>query len=184
MHHKLRHFYLTVVRSKLLENFNFNNPCKVPKLVKIVLSRSFDSSCQNSKILDSLLNELSVLSGQKAIVTPAKKAISNFKIRQGNPVGIMVTLRGYKMYAFLERLINLILPRVSDFQGLSKSGFSKSGNSYSFGFLDQSMFPEIDFEKIAKLEGLNLTIVTNTRSKEHSLFLLRSLGMPIKFVII
>lgn len=176
---RLKEFYTDNVVPKLINQFGYSSLSAVPKLKKIVINRGFDESCQNTKILDSLLSELSLVTGQSFYLTRSKKAISNFKLKQDVPIGMSVTLRGEKMYSFFDRLVNLALPRIRDFQGVSRSGFDNFGN-YSLGLVDQSLFPEIDFDKIIKFKGVDIVIVTTCLSKDESFFLLKELGMPFK----
>nr|YP_009503374.1 ribosomal protein L5 [Euglena clara]AXA45485.1 ribosomal protein L5 [Euglena clara] len=174
---RLKSFYLKDVVPKLQKEFGYKNVHQVPKIEKIVINRGFDEHCQNTKILEALLNELSIISGQKAVVTNAKKAIAGFKIKEGMPVGMFLTLRGEKMYSFLDRLINLSLPRIRDFQGLNVKSFDNFGN-YNLGLSEQIMFPEIDYDKVVKLQGMDISIVTSTKEVKQSYFLLKELGMP------
>jgi large subunit ribosomal protein L5 len=154
---RLKNFYVKNVIPKLQEEFNYKNVYQIPKIEKIIINRGFDESCQNSKVLEVLLNELTVISGQKPVVSRAKKAIASFKVKENMPVGMFLTLRGSKMYGFLDRLINLSLPRIRDFQGINKKGFDGFGN-YSLGLNEQSMFPEIDFDKLVKIQGMDISI--------------------------
>lgn len=175
---RLKSFYITEVVPSLLEMFSYKNVNQIPHIEKIIINRGFDESCENSKILDVLVNEMNVISGQRVIVAKAKKAIASFKVKENMPVGMFVTLRGDKMYSFLDRLINLSLPRIRDFQGLnSNKGFDGRGN-YTIGLNDQLMFPEIDFDKVLKIQGMDISIVTNCKNDEEARFLLKSLGMP------
>lgn len=176
---RLRKFYNSDVIPKLLNKFSYKSVSVVPKISKIVVNRGFDESCQTSKIVDSLISELSFVTAQRFYITRSKKAISNFKLKQNVPVGMCVTLRGDKMYSFFDRLVNLSLPRIRDFQGVSSSGFDGSGN-YSLGLKDQSMFPEIEFDKIIKFKGLDIVIVTTAKTNTESHFLLKELGMPFR----
>nr|NP_041920.1 ribosomal protein L5 [Euglena gracilis]P21510.1 RecName: Full=Large ribosomal subunit protein uL5c; AltName: Full=50S ribosomal protein L5, chloroplastic [Euglena gracilis]AKL82374.1 ribosomal protein L5 [Euglena gracilis var. bacillaris]CAA50107.1 50S ribosomal protein L5 [Euglena gracilis]CAA77924.1 ribosomal protein L5 [Euglena gracilis] len=176
---RLKSFYLETIIPKLKEEFGYVNSYRVPKLKKIVINRGFDESCQNSKILEVLLNELEIISGQKPIISKAKKAIANFKLKEKMPVGMFLTLRSEKMYSFLDRLINLSLPRIRDFQGINKNCFDGSGN-FSFGLSEQSMFPEINFDKMIKVQGLNITIVTTAETNQEAFFLLKELGIPFR----
>lgn len=176
---RLKSFYLENVIPKLLDEYKYSNLCEVPKVVKIVVNRGFDDSCQNSKILESLSNEFKLLTGQKSSLRRSKNAISSFKIRKGMPIGMTVTLHGDRMYAFLDRLINLVLPRIRDFQGLNTRSFDGHGN-YSFSLSDQTIFPEVDSSKVMKLKGLDINIITSSVNDKESLFLLKTLGMPFK----
>ena len=174
---RLKTFYLKEVVPMLQEKFSYSNFNQIPKIKKIIINRGFDESCQNAKILEILLNELNMISGQRTVVTLAKKAIASFKVKEKMPVGMFITLRGDKMYSFLDRLINLALPRIRDFQGLNSKSFDGKGN-YSIGLNEQLMFPEIDFDKIVKIQGMDITIVTTAHNDEESYLLLKSLGMP------
>jgi large subunit ribosomal protein L5 len=176
---RLKQIYQEVVIPKLYSEFNYTNSQQVPKLVKIVINRGFSESFQNAKILESSLNELTNFAGQRGVVTNAKRAVASFKIREGVPVGMKVTLRGEKMYSFLDRFINLALPRVRDFQGLNKTHFDGSGN-YSIGFSEQFLFPEVDFDKVNQPQGMDITIVTSCHTDQEGLSLLQELGMPFR----
>jgi len=163
----------------LTEQFSFSNVHQVPKVVKIVINRGLGEASQNAKALESSINELTVITGQKPVVTRAKKAIASFKIREGMPVGVMVTLRGEKMYAFLERLIALALPRIRDFRGISPKSFDGRGN-YSLGVREQLMFPEIDYDSIDQIRGMDISIVTSAANDEEGRALLKEMGMPFR----
>ena len=176
---RLKSVYLKEVIPNLTKRFGYKNFYQIPKLKKIILNRGFDESCQTSKVLDTLVNELSLIAGQHVIVNRANKSIANFKLRENMPVGMSVTLRGDRMYSFLDRLVNLSLPRIRDFQGLSINSFDKKGN-YSLGLSEQLMFPEVDFDKVSKLQGMDIVIVTSASSKEEAYFLLKELGIPFK----
>lgn len=176
---RLKSLYIKNVVPKLKEKFLYSNDNEIPKIKKIIINRGFDESCQNTKVLDNLLNELKMICGQMAVVAKSKKAIASFKIKENVPVGMFLTLRGEKMYSFLDRLINLALPRIRDFQGLNSKSFDKQGN-FTLGLTEQIMFPELDFDKITKVEGMDICIVINSKDKEQSLFLLKELGMPFK----
>lgn len=174
---RLKSFYLKDVVPKLQEQFSYINVNEIPKISKIVINRGFDESCQNSKVLDILSSELNSISGQRAVISNAKKAIASFKVKENMPVGMFLTLRGDKMYSFLDRLINLALPRIRDFQGISSKSFDGCGN-YSIGVNEQLMFPEIDFDKVNKIQGMDITIVTTCKSDKEAYILLKELGMP------
>lgn len=176
---RFKNLYLDIVIPELKKEFSYKNVNQLPKIKKIIINRGFDESCQNSKTLENLVNELKIISGQMPVIVKAKKAIANFKVKENMPVGMFVTLRGKKMYGFLDRLINLSLPRIRDFQGLSTKGLTEK-SSYNFGLTEQQMFPEIDFDKITKIEGLDICIVTNARKKEEVKILLKGYGMPFK----
>ncbi|MEL6909860.1 MAG: 50S ribosomal protein L5 [Cyanobacteria bacterium J06629_2] len=171
--------YLEDIVPKLTEQFSFGNVHEVPKVVKIVINRGLGEASQNAKALESSINEIKVITGQKPVVTRAKKAIAGFKIRQGMPVGIMVTLRGEKMYAFLDRLIALALPRIRDFRGISPKSFDGRGN-YSLGVREQLMFPEIDYDSIDQIRGMDISIVTSATNDEEGRALLKEMGMPFR----
>lgn len=174
---RLKSIYQKEVSAKLREAFEYKNVNEIPRVKKIVINRGFDESCQNSKVLEALLNELTSISGQKAILSVAKKAIASFKVKEGMPVGMFLTLRGDKMYSFLDRLINLALPRIRDFQGLSVKNFDGSGN-FNLGLSEQIMFPEVDFDKVVKVQGMDICIVTSAKTDKEAYFLLKELGMP------
>lgn len=176
---RLKSIYFKNVVPNFVTAFGYKNLNEIPKLKKIVVNRGFDESCQNNKILDALVNELSLITGQAVVLNRAKKSIANFKIRENMPVGMSVTLRGDRMYAFLDRIVNLSLPRIRDFQGISVKSFDKSGN-YSFSFTDQLMFPEVDFDKVSKLQGMDIVLVTTANSDKEAYFLLKELGMPFR----
>nr|YP_010502709.1 ribosomal protein L5 [Eutreptiella eupharyngea]UXD06305.1 ribosomal protein L5 [Eutreptiella eupharyngea] len=176
---RLKEIYLKDVVPQLNEQFNYTNPQQVPQLKKVVINRGFGENYQNVKVLESSLDELTNISGQRGIITKSKKAIASFKVREGMPVGMTVTLRGEKMYGFLDRLINLSLPRIRDFQGVSSKSFDGRGN-YSLGFTDQLMFPEVDFDKINQTQGMDITVVTSCKTDEEGRALLKALGMPFK----
>ena len=174
---RLKEKYQKEVTKKLQSEFGIKNPMAVPKIEKVVLNMGLGEAVQNSKIIDSASEELGQIAGQKPVVTKAKKSIANFKLREGVPIGAMVTLRGEKMYEFLDRLINIALPRVRDFRGVPTRSFDGRGN-YTLGVRDHLIFPEIDYSKVDKAKGLNITIVTTAGNDEQARFLLRELGMP------
>lgn len=174
---RLKSYYFKNVVPSLQKTFNYKNVNQIPIIKKVIINRGLDESCQNSKILDILVNELSIIAGQKAIITNSKRAIASFKLKEGMPVGMFLTLRGEKMYAFLDRLINLALPRIRDFQGINSKNFDGKGN-FSLGFSEQLMFPEIDFDKVVKVQGMDITIVTTCRTDKEAYFLLKELGFP------
>lgn len=171
--------YTTEIVPKLKEAFNFKSIMEVPKLEKIVLNMGLGEAIKNSKILDSAVSELALISGQKPVITKAKKSVAAFKLREGMPIGCTVTLRREKMWDFINRLINISLPRVRDFRGISGKAFDGYGN-YTLGVKEQIIFPEIDFDKIDKVKGLNITIVTTAKTDEHGKELLKLLGMPFR----
>jgi len=164
---------------RLMDRFGYKNVMQVPKLTKIVLNMGLGEAIQNIKVLDSAVQELGLLSGQKPIVTRARKSIAAFKLRAGMPIGCKVTLRGVRMYDFFTRLVNIALPRVRDFRGISPKGFDGRGN-YSLGIKEHIIFPEIEYDKIDKIKGLNVTIVTSARTDEGGKTLLELIGMPFR----
>jgi large subunit ribosomal protein L5 len=167
------------VAPALLKELELKNTMAVPKLNKIVVNMGMGEATQNSKILDPAVNELGQITGQKPIVTKAKKSIAAFKVREGQAIGTMVTLRGDRMYEFLDRLVNIVLPRVRDFKGVSTKSFDGRGN-YTLGLHDQLIFPEISYEKVDKLKGMNVTIVTTAANDNQARSLLKHLGMPFR----
>jgi large subunit ribosomal protein L5 len=171
--------YSDEIVPKLKEQFNYTNIHQVPKVVKIIVNRGLGEASQNAKALESSINELAVITGQKPVVTRAKKAIAGFKLRKGMPVGVMVTLRGERMYAFLDRLINLSLPRIRDFRGVSAKSFDGRGN-YSLGVREQLMFPEIEYDSIDQIRGMDISIVTSANTDEEGRALLKEMGMPFR----
>ncbi len=179
MTQRLKKQYVESIVPKLVEQFKYKNIHEVPKIEKIVINRGIGSASQNQKMVDAALNELGLISGQKGIITRSKKAIAGFKIREKMPVGVVVTLRGERMYGFLDRLVNLALPRVRDFQGISKTSFDRNGN-YSLGLEEQLMFPEIEFDKIDRVRGMDISIVTTAKNQSESLYLLKEFGLPFK----
>lgn len=179
MAERLKTLYKKEIAPKLMQDFNFKNPHKVPVISKIVINRGLGEASQNSKILEASLQELSIISGQRGVLTRSKKAIAAFKLRAKTPVGISVTLRGERMYAFLDRLINLALPRIRDFQGINPKSFDGSGN-YSLGLEEQLMFPEIDYDKIDQIRGMDISIITTAKTDNQGFALLKQFGMPFK----
>ena len=163
----------------LMKEFEFKNPMAVPHLHKIVVNMGMGEATQNAKILDPAVNELGQITGQKPVVTKAKKSIAAFKVREGQPIGAMVTLRGDRMYEFFDRLVSIVLPRVRDFKGVSTKSFDGRGN-YTLGLHDQLIFPEIDYAKVDKQKGMNVTIVTTAASDDQARALLRHMGMPFR----
>ena len=174
---RLKELYANEVTGKLQKEFGIKNTMAVPHIEKIVLNMGLGEAVSNSKILDGAVDELSAIAGQRAVVTKAKKSIANFKLREGMPIGARVTLRGQRMYEFLDRLIHIALPRVRDFRGVSTKAFDGRGN-YTLGVRDHLIFPEIDYSKVDKSKGLNVTIVTSAKNDEQARFLLREIGMP------
>ena len=163
----------------LMKELSLSNPMAVPHLHKIVVNMGIGEATQNSKILDPAINELGQITGQKPVTTRAKKSIAAFKVREGMPIGGMVTLRGHRMYEFFDRLVSVVLPRVRDFKGVSTKSFDGRGN-YTLGLHDQLIFPEIDYAKVDKLKGMNVTIVTTAKSDDQARSLLKHLGMPFR----
>jgi large subunit ribosomal protein L5 len=167
------------VAPALMKEFDLKNPMAVPRLHKIVVNMGVGEATQNAKLLDPAVNELGQITGQRAVITRAKKSIAAFKVREGMPIGAMVTLRGDRMYEFLDRLVNVALPRVRDFRGVSTKSFDGRGN-YTLGLREQLVFPEIDYAKVEKLKGMNVTIVTTASNDDQARALLRHLGMPFR----
>ncbi|MGF1467413.1 MAG: 50S ribosomal protein L5 [Sandaracinaceae bacterium] len=171
--------YRDQVAPALMKEFGFTNVMEVPRLQKITLNMGLGEASQNAKLLDSAVDELSVITGQKPVITRAKKSIAGFKLREGAAIGCMVTLRRQRMWEFTDRLISVGLPRVRDFRGVSPKAFDGRGN-YTLGIREQIIFPEINYDKIDKIKGLNVTFVTTARTDEHGRALLRGLGMPFR----
>lgn len=174
---QLKQYYLKEVVSNLTETFKYKNIMQVPKLEKVVLNMGLGEAIHNIKLLDSASEELMILSGQKPVITRAKKSIAAFKLREGMPIGCMVTLRSRRMYDFYYKLVNIALPRVRDFRGLSGNAMDGHGN-YTLGIKEHIIFPEIDYDKIDKIKGINITVVTTAETDEEGKELLRLLGMP------
>lgn len=175
----LREKYTNDVAPKLVEEFNYQNKHEVPKLEKIVLNMGLGEAVRNPKIVETAAQELGLIAGQKAVITRAKKPIANFKLRADLPIGCKVTLRREKMYDFMERLINIALPRVRDFRGISGKAFDGRGN-YSLGITEHIIFPEIDYDKTDAIKGLNITVVTTAKTDEEGKAFLKLMGMPFK----
>ncbi len=176
---KLKEVYRDMVVPALMKRFNYRNRMEVPRLEKIVINMGLGEAIQNIKILDSAVQELSLITGQKPVITKARKSIAQFKLRTGMPIGVMVTLRKERMYEFFNRLVNVALPRVRDFKGLSGKSFDGRGN-YALGIREQLIFPEIHYDKIDKVKGMNIVIVTTAKTDEEGKELLRLLGMPFR----
>ena len=172
-------YYEEQVVPKLKETYNFQNPHQIPKIEKVVLNMGLGEAIQNIKILDSAVEEMTQIAGQKPVITRAKKSIAAFKLRAGMPIGCMVTLRRERMFDFLNKLINVALPRVRDFRGISPKSFDGAGN-YAFGIKEHIIFPEIDYDKIDKIKGLNICIVTSAKNDEEGRSLLELMGMPFR----
>lgn len=179
MAQKLKQVYREKIVPQLMEQFKYANIHQVPKVVKVTLNRGLGEAASNAKALESSLTEIGIISGQKPVVTRAKKAIAGFKIRAGMPVGIMVTLRADKMYAFLDRFINLTLPRIRDFRGVSPKSFDGRGN-YSLGVKEQLIFPEIEYDNVDQVRGMDISIITTAKTDEEGRALLKALGMPFR----
>jgi large subunit ribosomal protein L5 len=176
---RLQVHYLQTVRSKLAQQFGFTNPHQVPRLAKIVLNVGEGEAAKNAKLLDAVVAELGQITGQRPVVTRAKKSIANFGLRQGMAIGAAVTLRGARMWEFLDRFINVSITRVRDFRGLPSRSFDGRG-SYSIGIKEQMIFPEIDYDKVEKIHGMNITFVTTAGRDDVAMALLRELGMPFR----
>ena len=176
---RLRVRYSKEVIPALMKHFNYKNLMAVPKLEKIVINMGLGEAVANAKILDVATDELGRIAGQKPVVTRAKKSIANFKLRQHMPIGAAVTLRGERMFEFLDRLVSVVLPRVRDFRGVSTKSFDGRGN-YTLGLRDQLIFPEIPYEKVDKIRGMNVTVVTTARTDDEARELLKQLGMPFR----
>lgn len=176
---RLKELYNKEILPQLMKDFGFRNVMQAPKLEKIVINMGLGEAIQNVKILDSAVVEMAAIAGQKPVITKAKKSIASFKLRQGMPIGCVVTLRREKMYEFLDRLVNVSLPRVRDFKGVSGKGFDGMGN-YSLGVKEQLIFPEINYDKVDKIKGMNITIVTSAKNDEEGKALLKLMGMPFR----
>jgi large subunit ribosomal protein L5 len=176
---RLRARFQQEIAPALMKELALNNAMAVPRLEKVVINMGMGDATQNAKILDPAVAELTQISGQRPVVTKAKKSIAAFKVREGMPIGVMVTLRGDRMYEFLDRFITIVLPRVRDFKGVSTKSFDGRGN-YTIGLHDQLIFPEIDYSKAEKLKGMNVTVVTTAKSDDHARALLRGLGLPFR----
>ena len=177
--HRLLDLYKKEITPKLIKDFNYSNIMEVPKIEKIVLNMGVGEATQNIKILDAATEELTLIAGQKAIIRRAKKSVATFKLREGMPIGCMVTLRRLKMYDFLDKLINIALPRVKDFRGVSPKAFDGRGN-YSLGIREHLIFPELDYDKVEKVKGVGVNIVTTAKTDEEAKKLLEYIGMPFR----
>ncbi len=175
----LQEKYVSEIMPKLKEQFGYKNVMQIPKLDKIVVNIGVGEAVQNAKAIDGAVNDLTLITGQKPIITKAKKSIAGFKLREGVAIGCKVTLRGARMYEFLDKLINIVLPRVRDFRGVSASAFDGRGN-YSLGIKEQTIFPEIEFDKIDKIRGLEVVVVTTAHTDEEARALLKDMGMPFR----
>ena len=176
---RLKDIFITEITPKLQSDFTYKSSMEVPQIKKIVVNMGLGEAIQNVKILDSATAELALITGQKAVITKAKKSIATFKLREGMPIGCMVTLRRDRMYEFLDRLINVSLARVRDFKGVSGKAFDGKGN-YTLGIKDQLIFPEINYDAVDKIKGMNITIVTSEKTDEEGKALLKYLGMPFR----
>ncbi len=176
---RLKEKYKNEIASAIAKEFDIKNPMAVPRIEKIVVNMGIGEAISNAKVLDTAVEELRSITGQKPVVTKAKKSIASFKLRQGMNIGTMVTLRGDRMYEFLDRLISVALPRVRDFRGISGKAFDGRGN-YTLGVREQLIFPEIDFNKVDKTRGMNISIITTAKTDEQSHALLKALGMPFR----
>lgn len=176
---RLQIHYETVVRPKLLQEFGYTNPHQVPRLVKITVNAGIGEGAHNAKLLESVVEEVAVITGQKPVVNLARKSIAGFNLRQGMPVGVSVTLRRERMYEFLDRFLNVAVPRVRDFRGFSTRSFDGRGN-YTLGIKEQVVFPEVDYDKVVQVHGLDLTFVTTAERDDEALALLREMGFPFR----
>jgi large subunit ribosomal protein L5 len=176
---RLKERYQKEVAPAIAKEFGIKNPMAIPRVQKVVLNMGMGEAIANAKILDTAVDELRSITGQKPVITKAKKSIASFKLRQGMPIGVVVTLRGDRMYEFLDRLVSIALPRVRDFRGVSPKAFDGRGN-YTIGVREQLIFPEIDFNKVDKLRGMNISIITTARNDEQARALLKGLGMPFR----
>jgi len=176
---RLKERYLKEICPELVKEFGFTNPMQLPRLTKVVVNMGLGEAIQNPKLIESCARELGQITGQKPVVTRSSKSISAFKVRAGMPVGVCVTLRRDRMWEFVDRLMNLALPRVRDFRGVAKRGFDGKGN-YTMGLKEQTVFPEVDYDKIEKIKGMNITFVTTARNDDEARSLLTHLGMPFR----
>ena len=176
---RLKEFYLKTVVPALVKEFDYKNPMQVPKMEKIVVNMGLGEAISNVKIIDGAVQEMAMITGQKPVITKAKKSIATFKLRQGMPIGCSVTLRKETMYEFFDRLVNVALPKVRDFRGISSTAFDGRGN-YSIGLHEQIIFPEIEYDKIEKIKGMNITIVTSAKTDNEARVLLKLMGVPFK----
>ena len=176
---RLKERYEKELRPAIMKELGFSNPMQVPRLEKIVVNMGLGEAISNGKIIDASLAQLTMIAGQKPVITKSRKSIANFKLRQGQSIGVMVTLRGDRMYEFFDRLVSIALPRVRDFKGVSPKAFDGKGN-YTLGVREQIIFPEINYDQVEKIKGLNITVVTTARDDEAGRALLRHLGMPFR----
>ena len=176
---RLQTHYDTRVRERLTEEFGYSNPFQVPRVEKVVINVGLGEAPKNAKLLDAIVEELTLITGQKPVVTKARKSISNFSLREGMSIGAKVTLRGARMYEFLDRLINVAIPRIRDFRGVPSRSFDGRGN-YTLGVKEQMIFPEIDYDKVQQIHGMDIVMVTTTEKDAEALALLREMGMPFR----
>ncbi len=176
---RLKEMYSAEIKDAMMKKFGYKNVMQIPKLEKIVINMGVGEARENAKILDAAVKDLETITGQKAVVTRAKKSVANFKLREGMPIGCKVTLRGEKMYEFADRLVNLALPRVRDFRGVNHDAFDGRGN-YALGIKEQLIFPEIEYDKVDKVRGMDIIFVTTAETDEEARELLRLFGMPFK----
>jgi large subunit ribosomal protein L5 len=176
---RMRNRFKSELAPALAKELGLDNPMAVPRVEKVIVNMGVGEATQNVKVLDPLVSDLATITGQKPVVTKAKKSIAAFKVREGMPIGAMVTLRGDRMYEFLDRLLNIALPRVRDFRGVSTKSFDGRGN-YTLGIRDQLIFPEIDYARVEKLKGMNITIVTSAKTDDQARALLKAMGMPFR----
>ncbi|MBI4513236.1 MAG: 50S ribosomal protein L5 [Gemmatimonadetes bacterium] len=176
---RLQIHYETVVRPKLLQEFGYRNPHEVPRVLKIVVNAGVGAMAHTPKLLDSVVEQLAAITGQKPVVNRARKSIAGFNLREGMPVGVSVTLRRARMYEFLDRLLNVAVPRIRDFRGFSTRAFDGRGN-YTLGIKEQIVFPEVDYDKVVQVHGMDVTIATSARRDDEALALLREMGVPFR----
>jgi large subunit ribosomal protein L5 len=176
---RLRNKYKNEIIPQLMKDFGFKNVMQVPKLERIVVNMGLGEAVQNAKLVETAAEELTAITGRKPVITRAKKSIAGFKLREGMPIGVMVTLRGEQMYDFLDRLVSIALPRTRDFKGISPKAFDGRGN-YTLGIREQIVFPEVNYDKIDRIKGMNVTLVTTAETDEQGRALLKSLGMPFR----
>ena len=175
----LKDFYVSDVAPALMKKFGYKSVMQIPKLDKVVINVGAGEAKDNAKVIDAIMTDLAAITGQKPVVCRAKKSVANFKLREGMTIGVKVTLRGDRMFEFMDRLFNLALPRVRDFRGINGNSFDGRGN-YSMGLKEQLIFPEIDYDQVTKIRGMNITITTTAKTDEEGRYLLRAMGMPFK----
>ncbi len=179
---RLKTKYNTEVKPALQTKFNYNSTMQIPKITKIIINMGVGRAATNKKLLDDAVNELTLITGQKPLITTSKKSIAAFKLREGQPIGAKVSLRGARMYDFLDKLITIVIPRIRDFRGLNRKSFDGHGN-YTFGIKEQIIFPEIDYDKVNKLRGMDITIVTDAKNNNEARELLLLMGFPFKKIV-